>query len=133
MKRALSVSFLLLANIVVLAHAVVPHHYHNQIPDITWGFLHKHTHCQCADPNCPFHGMSEDCLLKKICVRFGSDKQALSSFDSNVPCLIPLYSIASMSGLIDLIGVPFSLKPYLLSYHTEYIAHSLGLRAPPVC
>ena len=86
MKRALSLSFLLFANVILLAHAVIPHHYHNQIPDISWGSIHKndetHTSNQCIDPNCPIHGVEEDCFLEKLGVRFDSNGQILSSIDA---------------------------------------------------
>lgn len=31
MKKAISIFFILLANIAILAHAVVPHHHHNKV------------------------------------------------------------------------------------------------------
>jgi hypothetical protein len=32
MKRSVSIIFLLLANVFLLAHAVVPHHHHDSMP-----------------------------------------------------------------------------------------------------
>lgn len=32
MKRAISIFFILLANVAILVHVVVPHHHHNTIP-----------------------------------------------------------------------------------------------------
>ena len=139
MKRTLSLSFLLIANIVVLAHAVIPHHYHNQIPDITWSALQKnndsHTANQCTDSNCPIHRVEEDCFLKKIGVRFDSKGLMLSTVDADFelfPCLVSLFSVIRIAEIDDLESLPFNQKPYLRFSHTDFIARSSGLRAPPV-
>lgn len=150
MKKAIALSFLLLASIVVLAHAVIPHHHHNQIPVVVCNNHHelesttnRHHHHndthpidQCADPDGHCHGVIEDCLLAKVFVRVSYDKQASQSLgiDFNLlPCIVSLFSGYSIPEIDDDIGLPFRQKPYLLSYHTEYISVSLGLRAPPVC
>jgi hypothetical protein len=147
-KKAVSFSFLLLASMILLAHSLIPHHHHNQIPvalnianhehgsDAT----HDHHHHDDAAPaehndNSHGHEVIEDCLLEKAFVRIGSDRQAFQTLDFNfdlLPCLLPLFSGYSISQITDN-GLPFRQKPYLQSFHTDYISQSLGLRAPPVC
>ena len=139
MKRAFATSFLLLANMILLAHAVIPHHYHRQIPDITWSFLcensNSHTANQCTDPNCPAHGVVEDCFLKKIGVRFNNNGQLKSSIDAKIkllPCFHALFADMRITEIDNIESLPFHQKPYLLSHHTNFISHSFGLRAPPL-
>ena len=43
MKRSVSIIFLLLANVFLLAHAVVPHHHHDNMPVAVLD-LHGHHH-----------------------------------------------------------------------------------------
>ena len=43
MKRKVSIMFLLLANVFLLAHAVVPHHHHDSMP-VAVRDLHGHHH-----------------------------------------------------------------------------------------
>ncbi len=149
MKKAVALTFLLLANIIILAHAVVPHHHHNQVPvalntshhEHSSDATHDHHHHDDTVPaehndNSHGHGGIEDCLLEKVYTKVGSDRQAFQTldFDFNLlPCIIPLISGYSVPSIADDVGLPFRQKPYLLSYHTEYISVSLGLRAPPVC
>jgi len=138
MKKAFAISFLLIANMILLAHAVIPHHYHHQIPDITWSFLcengNSHTANQCTDPDCPAHGVVEDCFLKKIGVRFNNNGQLKSSIDTDfklLPCLLSLFAVTPIIEIDNLESLPFHQKPHLLSHHTDFISHSFGLRAPP--
>ncbi|MDR1226446.1 MAG: hypothetical protein LBK47_06040 [Prevotellaceae bacterium] len=148
MKKAIALSFLLLAGITVLAHAVIPHHHHNQIPVVVCGNHHEHkgttpehhhsgtySISPCADPDGHCDGATEECSLAKAFVKSGADKPALQSLDVNVnlltlPCIPAGYSMLQIT---DNGGLPFRQKPYLPSYHTEYVSVSLGLRAPPVC
>jgi len=135
MKRAISMSFLLLAGIFLLAHAVIPHHYHNQVPDFTWKSLHQNdnnrTGNQPVDPNYP----TDDCFLKKIGVRFDSNGQMLTSVDNDIkllPDLMPLFPFNRIVEITSLEGLSCYKKPYLLSCHTDFISQSTGLRAPPL-
>jgi hypothetical protein len=136
-KKAISLSFLLLANIVMLAHAVVPHHYHentgvcvmSHCRDSNEAHRHENNHSQKHE-----HGgnaLSDECSV---------DIHVFTKNDNNNCCLHSycdceqiLYTLildrVSISNFD--IKIPFQHKPYLLSYHTEYISQSLGLRAPP--
>jgi hypothetical protein len=145
-KKVITLSFLFLANAIMLAHAVISHHHHDNIPDFSAVAHHEHncdSHCtqhdctqhseQCHDPLC--HGNINDCSLSNFyaCV---DDRQTFQTYDFDLnmlPCVYALFSDFSIQSLVDEIGLPFRQKPYLQSYHAEYISQSLGLRAPPVC
>jgi len=135
MKRAISLSFLLLVNMIILAHAVIPHHHHA-------GEIHVVTAHHEHDGNLPDRHHSDDThrfwLLTMVKVRLGNDKQINQSNDFDfaidlLPCFLPLFSDDTILPIKDDVGLLFAYHPYLQSCHIEFISQSLGLRAPPVC
>jgi hypothetical protein len=123
MKRALSLSFLFLAGIVILVHAVIPHHHHDGVPVIPISAHHDDSHPD--DPN----------NTEIVYVRLNNDKQICQSLDFNydlLPCLSTLFSDNSTYQIKNDTGLPFRHQPYLLLHYTQFIACSIGLRAPPL-
>jgi hypothetical protein len=123
LKRAISLSFLLFVNMVILAHAVIPHHHHDGIPVVA---AHQED-----DSNKPNHNTEENWLLTIVKARLGNEKQVCQSNDFHfdfLPRLLTLFSDDTIPQINEI-----EHHPYILSYHTEFIARSLGLRAPPVC
>lgn len=135
-KKTIALAFLMIANAIILVHTVIPHHLHNCIPIafVTSQYHHDNQPVgHCNDHNC--NGNFEDCALTKIYVKFDNDRQKvqLHSFDFDLlPCVFILFSDYSTPPTADNVGLSFRQKPYLISYHTEYISQSLGLRAPPL-
>ena len=141
-RKAIALSFLFLANAILLVHAVVAHH-HDGIPVALVAICHDHD-CtsqhpddadplECNDPYC--HGNIKDCSLSLLYANFEYDKKAFQSQDFNIEllfCILTLFT-DNNAPLINDIGLPFRQNPYLQSYNTEYISQSLGLRAPPAC
>ncbi len=147
MKQAITLSFLLLVNMIILAHVIIPHH-HNKVPVALTSLHHEHSgnamykhHHQDTVPvehDGNHHGQDvvEDYLLQHVFSRLGNNKQTCRSLDFNFDllyCIVSLFSEYSIPQITDNDGLPFREKPYLLSFHTEYISVSLGLRAPPIC
>jgi hypothetical protein len=147
MKRALGISFLLLANVITLVHSVVPHHHHNGIPVAFAITHHEHSDIEhdhhlhdTAQPvkqegDSHKHTIAEECLLQTVYVKINHGERAFRLMDNGFDpffCLFVLYATYSIPEITDY-GLPFWQKPYLISYLTEYISQSLGLRAPPVC
>ena len=125
-KKALASTFLMLVSMVILAHAVIPHHHHDGIPVVA---AHNEN-----EGNTTNHDTDEYWLLSMVKVRLGNDKQTFQSldFDYNLlPCFLTLFSDQSTCQIKDDVGLLFRQKPYLLSDHTKFIACSKGLRAPP--
>ena len=146
-KKAIALSFLLLANVIILAHTVISHHHHDAI-FVTCTTAYHENDCnlpnhhhdddqpagQCDKPYC--HGSFEGCALETIYVNSCKCKQTFQLHDCRfelLPCVSTLFSDNSAPILDDDIGLPFRQNPYLQSYNTEYISQSLGLRAPPAC
>jgi hypothetical protein len=140
MKKALTLSLLLLANITLLAHSTIPHHYHNGIPVTVSGIYdvdteEAHVHDYRHHHHEPNNATVEDCLLDKVCLRADNSNLLLnaSSVYNAFPLLcLPLLASVCADRPTDLSPLPFAQKPYTQSYHTTFIAHSLGLRAPPI-
>lgn len=143
MKKALALSFLLLANIAMLAHSAIPHHYHEGIPVAVTGACsadgeeeEEHVCSSCCHPHEPSSATVEDCLLTQMYVRTaGSDRQP-DDVGCNIPFLLlcaPCPTFGSADVPNDLSSASFVQKPYVQSYNTIFVARSLGLRAPPAC
>ncbi|MDR1022159.1 MAG: hypothetical protein LBL94_02645 [Prevotellaceae bacterium] len=143
MKKALTLSLLLLADIVLLAHSAIPHHYHNGIPvtvssgayeaDAEEAHVYDYRHHHHHEHN---SATVEDCLLDKtsLLTDSGSQLPNASSGYSAFPLLcLPQPIFGGTAGLADLSPLPFAQKPYALPYYATLIARSLGLRAPPAC
>ncbi len=138
MKRAVTFIFLLLANIALLAHAVVPHHHHGG--SITFILC---SHCNDCGKACHHNheagqhdDSTEDCPLKEGYIRADSCKQVVSADsgdDTQLSDDLPLFYFDSVIKVTDCGYLHFRQKPYLFFYHTTFISEALGLRAPPVC
>ena len=128
-KKAMALFCLLFANITLLVHAAIPHHHHDGIPVVV-----RHEH----DDRLPDHRHTDDTneffLLTKAKIRLGNDKQTCQSLDFGydlMPCLLTLFSDYSAYRIQDDTGLLFRHPPYIQLQHTESIARSIGLRAPP--
>ena len=146
MKKRISILMILLVNMLILAHAVVPHHHHNKVfvaivnilnHDAQDIFNHEHDHEHHHEGN------SEDCLMTEAeaaaALKMQTDDEGSLSIapllDNDDGSLILLAAI----GLYELSFTPiFSednhrRRPYVASEHTDFVARSKGLRAPPIC
>ena len=150
MKKAITLSFLLLANIIILVHTFVPHHRHNQISftlDASSGKLcDDATYEYCCDDDIMItqqegnshhhHHTLKECVLESATTftRINDNKRTFQLFNFNLlSVLFSLPSEHSLFRITDNVGAPFRQKPYLQFYYIEYLSLSLGLRAPPIC
>lgn len=139
----MSIFFILLANIAILAHAVVPHHHHNKVfaaivnvldDDAQKALNHSHdSERHHHDPN------SEECAINETVVAAVFRLQKDNSLDSgsfDFGCQFDLFSADIVVGMAasELLGsLPFVPKPYIAGSHLDYVARAIGLRAPPIC
>jgi len=138
-KRTISVSFLLFANMVILAHSVVFHHHDCQLFAVICAENHncnenakQKNHCDhenhAKNSCCVF----ENCLLSKPFTKaddFKLTKPIINNFD-----IFFIYTPANQTIIItDLTGLPFRQRPYLLLFYSDFISQPIGLRAPPAC
>jgi hypothetical protein len=138
-KKITAYCFLLLANIVLLAHAVLPHHHHEQQVCI------ERTHCA-SDADAHVHNTdakdhqhdgnanSTECVLKQTFVIPSSQARFVNNCDNCSNNHNHNLYILSSFGYVYL--QPFSeVVPYFpefSSFLISFVTTSLGLRAPPL-
>jgi hypothetical protein len=134
LKKWTCILFIFTANILLLAHSIIPHHHHNGIPHFEWLASHSEDECH----NCCHHENGETCL-------FEQNIDAVCETKEDCACILcdshdyhqgMLLQAVLLTYTYDFSSVRenFSLKepPYLISYHFDYAGSGLGLRAPPM-
>lgn len=141
MRKAISVFFILLANMVILAHTVVPHHHHNKVFASVVSLFdgdaqHKSEHHHGTTHHHNDTDKSEECLINEVYVatfRVQDDAEIAQPLHINLDWH-PLFAITSFSSGIPILqAFSFRQKPYIELIHPIFITHSSGLRAPPFC
>ena len=142
-KRATVLFFIMLANIILLAHSVVLHHHQKHKIDIV-GFS---SYEACETDKHPVKGHNHDsdskdehdyCILKQVIVIPSNLlKQECKWLDSTfVSNDLFAYQAIWRDGQSDLLsfldGSDIPLPPLIHSSHSYLINNSKGLRAPPV-
>lgn len=143
MKRGLAIFFLLVANITLLAHAAVPHHYNEGI------FCYISTTCQsaCDDHEHEDHQSSHqhqhdgeqghmECELKPMVIIPNNinPKQEIAVIELNHLALANFNGIQVIDHNSNHYLNHLDLKrkiPMKLSLYRIFINNSTGLRAPP--
>ena len=141
MKKGIALTFLILANTIILVHAAIPHHYHKGIPYLATSAHHKNevafnfNYTQPADmrPLIPLDEENIDnCSFATFYLRSENDKQVLELIDFNFNQTQSFLFLFSIPEIVKFAGLPFRQKPYIQSCHTQFFTQSSGLRAPPV-
>jgi hypothetical protein len=135
MKRVTALTFLLLANIIMLAHIFVPHCDYNKISvNIPLSVIQSENDNNCCACKAFHHSHDTDieCLLSQIYARLENDDKptALADF------ILLSYPFVSVNNFIPTTNTEFlsiQYKPYLLPHYCAFIFQSKGLRAPPAC
>jgi len=147
MKKAIGFLFLLLANLALLAHTVIPHHHpdahHISICSLLAADDAHNSHCSHHDINGQEHGangLGDGCLLNGLYIRVTSGHNSTpsdedqASNDHTVTGYPFIYFVVNPATVLrDDGGRPFRHRPFLLSSYPQYVTCSVGLRAPPVC
>ena len=143
MKKTVALSLLMLANIFLLAHAVLPHHHHD---DGGICFVNAH-HRDCDDEHhdTPTHQHEQEGNLAGKCcyidvffipahnLTLKSTCHIHSHCDCDHVLEATTPNTINIQDFVDKTLIDFRHKPFLVAYHTGYISQSLGLRAPPAC
>jgi hypothetical protein len=140
-KKTTAVAFLMLANILILAHTVVPHHHHEKQVCL------ENSHC-IHDGLTPEHDNNrdshshdgennhDDCVLKTPVVVFSNQWKPDFKYNNTADCSdldIFHYNllISSTKYMIPVLSSFISERVTDDSY-SSLVSASLGLRAPPV-
>ncbi|MBK8807545.1 MAG: hypothetical protein IPO21_13245 [Bacteroidales bacterium] len=137
-KKLTAYSFILLANLVLLAHAVLPHHHHEQQVCI------ESTHCD-GDSEAHIHNTaSQDhqhdgadntiCVLKQAVIVPSSQVKSINTCDNCSDNHNHDFIIHSDFGNehSQFVSEVISYKPEFPSFYTTFVTPTLGLRAPPI-
>jgi len=135
LKRAISLPFLFLVNIVLLAHLIIPHHYHEHT-GVCFSLHCKDSHdAHRHDPQDKqphqHEGSPNSDKCEYVCIYTPADKN-----EKDVCCLKEKFVFANVRVIFafhfkyETISIVFySFNPH---FYANYISCSLGLRAPPV-
>jgi hypothetical protein len=140
-KRTTAILLILLANIILMAHAFVPHHHHKSevCIDNPYGHAdsdsHKHSDIE-KNNNHDGKNEKEYCVLKEfVAIPINRLIKEIKSFDysDNHVLLDKFHSILLDNGLKAFVSL-IKAKAYLplnTSSYIHFLETSLGLRAPP--
>jgi hypothetical protein len=135
-KRAISFSFLLLANVFLLAHVVIFHRHHEEA-----GAGLIHSHCTDNEKACHHeheHPFSSDrcCIVDNVYAPARNIVKTSCRSHTNCDCKV-LYALIStplyINDFVDDIQIHFPKNPFVPVFYTKFVSQSIGLRAPPVC
>ena len=144
MKKKNAISFIFLANLILLAHAVIPHHDHENMMICFCDTDCKnhntsHSHADCDTQSHQENTCSDSTKCCNIDYVFDPTNHKVKSFchkHSQCDCLHTSYILTSIfSDIQDFTNDTlflFLYVPYIDASHSDYISQSLGLRAPPL-
>ena len=137
----------MVAGMLVLGHAVVPHHHHHKVA-VAIVHLHMHGHTLFAhthhDASHSHNGEAEDCLISEVCA---GAVLKVSVPDMEAPLLpvtiLPTFIVDTFSSYLCAV-LPLLIDdpppdyhkyyiPYILHAYTACIARAVVLRAPTLC
>ena len=140
-KKGIAIFFVLLANIIILAHAAIPHHHFPFLITETSPstvFEHKHDHNHATHGlNHQHHDDKDDydhCPLNKVVTTQKDNAKSLDSSDTYWgPGFVGFNAILTNDGFhCNNITVTILQSHLFSSTYISYAARVLGLRAPPV-
>ncbi|MDR0421305.1 MAG: hypothetical protein LBH30_07665 [Prevotellaceae bacterium] len=135
MKRTTALIFLLLANMIMLAHEFVPHCDYGQTPaSISLPVIHVESDEHgCQSETCRHgHDAGEECFLSQTYLRVENNVKETEPVDF-ILLSYPAVSVISHFTALYYETAAFQYKPYLQSHYCAFVLPVRGLRAPPAC
>ncbi len=137
MRSIVSILFLFLANIVILVHAVIPHHHHNRffvsvVSMFDTELLEFLDHSHNAD----VPGYHDGSTNKTVILFSQIQKECKNNISTQCFCYANNLFIDNDNTVppdLYLSGLPYIYKPYIEIYHTDCFVKAKSLRAPPFC
>jgi len=127
MRKKVAIGFLLLANIVLLAHTVLPHHHHS---DGAVCFFVNSCNNDVSHDNENHHNRCEGCnLLNNVFINQQTGQDHLKYEPASHPVLF--FTPYNNIDLSQKISFSFEYIPFLTSLYSSAVLRTCGLRAPP--
>jgi hypothetical protein len=128
------------ANILLLAHNIVPHHHHNGLPHFEWFSFHQHdANHECDGCCCHHDDDGGTCLFEQnidaVYETEDDHSHAMCTTHHNHDSGIFLQAVLltfTYDFSLDSEKIPLPEPPYLINYGLDYAGSGLGLRAPPI-
>ncbi|MDP3445042.1 MAG: hypothetical protein Q8T08_19450 [Ignavibacteria bacterium] len=138
MKKITAFVFILLANIILLVHAVVPHHHHQEMVCLESNHCQSgHTHDDSADThNHDQNNTAESCALKVV---FALPSHFATAKNFAESCFVYHIDTDLFQALTD--ATHFCFNPPEISneffdfipiFHSKSVNLNVSLRAPPI-
>ena len=136
-KKAVCFTALWLSNILLLVHIALPHHHHGE-EEIC--FLSS-----CCQDNEEAHHHEQDgipssekcCTIDNVYTSANNDTKIACCDHENCSCGQWLYAIVpnilNTCDFVENTTIYFRQNPYIILFYADFVAQSVGLRAPPVC
>ena len=134
---------MLCANVVLLAHAVVPHHHHDGTACFTTPIEEEQDHCCDHDTAKPHEkhdaNTADDCCILNDILAIVPDNYRQENFAFDFKCNENTNLYFSVILTSDSYDEPLGYlkairqQSYFPSLSKTFLAHSHGLRAPPCC
>ena len=137
-RKSLTVFFVLIANIILLAHAVIPHHAHQNKVCLERSHMHTNSseHNNCTDPNHSSE-QTDNCALNELVVVLSQQiRSELQCLDC--PTTYSQFDRSQAQLLNEGVNYLFSqnvssLRPPLLLFdYSSFVGNQIGLRGPPI-
>ena len=139
MRNKTAFIFVLLANLVLLAHAVIPHHHHTEAPiEIAVECSHEHEHEH--HEKIPFcngeheNGETAPCVLAEAIIVPNNQirlSELLELTITNLTLFFTLY-VFNFATPREYVGTTNGALE-CIPLHSRFLISSQGLRAPPAC
>lgn len=143
LQKKIAIVFIILANIAILAHAVLPHYHHNDglvcftvevenVEDCCSTTEYQISFEQACDHHHHDHNHLGACSLKNTVLRYDDRLQenGFIKFDEFILSADLFLSILEIEE--PLLEKEIFLKPYIHNYIPTYVDNNKYLRAPPV-
>lgn len=138
-KKITALVFITIANLILLAHAVVPHHHHDSVMCMCYSLLHNHEsgdeHDNSGHSKFPAeHPENDNCLLNEAVIIPSAQHKIIKSEESfTVNPLPDLFLMIAIGHDVILPVTGYELKyPPDIVLPFTHLSYSHGLRAPPV-
>jgi hypothetical protein len=137
-KKLIAYSFIFLANLAILAHAVLPHHHHEQ--QVCFERAHCTDDAEAFSHNSTEHNHQHDatdnttCVLSQAVIIPLSQTKSISNCDHRSGTDNHDFFIISNFGYDDFqsYSETKASAPEFHSFLISFVTTSLGLRAPPI-
>lgn len=155
MRKTIALLFLLIANIAMLAHGIVPHHRHTSLLAAAIHILDYHAHgdaiaSEHRTPPYPHqdstdlrdhhhdgdhHDGDEACRVEESCIASFTLRKddGLHAADTPAQHADAVLGHPTLSPIPYLSATPWRHRPYTETRRDAVMARAAGLRAPPFC